>query len=45
LPGDFTPPSCLVRAVAFSQSAIRSDMAAAAVLQAFHILNNFDGSR
>jgi choloylglycine hydrolase len=33
LPGDFTPPSRLVRAVAFSQSA---------VLQAFHILNQFD---
>jgi choloylglycine hydrolase len=42
LPGDFTPPSRFVRAVAFSQSAIRSDTAAQAVLQAFHILNNFD---
>ncbi len=42
LPGDFTPPSRFVRAVAFSQSAIPSDTAAAAVLQAFHILNNFD---
>jgi len=42
LPGDFTPPSRFVRAVAFTQSAIRSDTAAQAVLQAFHILNNFD---
>jgi choloylglycine hydrolase len=42
LPGDFTPPSRFVRAVAFSQSAIPSDTAAQAVLQAFHILNNFD---
>ncbi len=42
LPGDFTPPSRFVRAVAFSQSAIQSDTASQAVLQAFHILNNFD---
>ncbi len=42
LPGDFTPPSRFVRAVAFSQSAIPSDTAPEAVLQAFHILNNFD---
>jgi choloylglycine hydrolase len=42
LPGDFTPPSRFVRAVAFSQSAVRSDTAVQAVLQAFHILNNFD---
>ena len=42
LPGDFTPPSRFVRAVAFSQSAIPSDTAPDAVLQAFHILNNFD---
>jgi len=41
-PGDFTPPSRFVRAVAFSQSAIRADTAPQAVLQAFHILNNFD---
>jgi penicillin V acylase-like amidase (Ntn superfamily) len=31
-----------VRAVAFSQSAVPSDTAQQAVLQAFHILNNFD---
>jgi choloylglycine hydrolase len=42
LPGDFTPPSRFVRAVAFSQSALPSATAAQAVLQAFHILNNFD---
>lgn len=42
LPGDFTPPARFVRAVAFSQSAVQSDTAAQAVLQAFHILNNFD---
>jgi choloylglycine hydrolase len=42
LPGDFTPPSRFVRAVAFSQSALPSDTAAQSVLQAFHILNNFD---
>jgi choloylglycine hydrolase len=42
LPGDFTPPSRFVRAVAFSQSAVPSDTAPQAVLQAFHILNNFD---
>jgi choloylglycine hydrolase len=42
LPGDFTPPSRFVRAVAFSQSALPSDTSAQAVLQAFHILNNFD---
>jgi choloylglycine hydrolase len=42
LPGDFTPPSRFVRAVAFSQAAIASDTVEQSVLQAFHILNNFD---
>jgi choloylglycine hydrolase len=42
LPGDFTPPSRLVRAVAFSQAALSSKTAPEAVLQAFHILNAFD---
>jgi choloylglycine hydrolase len=42
LPGDFTPPSRFVRAVAFTQSALPVDTAPQAVLQAFHILNNFD---
>lgn len=42
LPGDFTPPSRLVRAVAFSQAALPSQTAPESVLQAFHILNAFD---
>lgn len=42
LPGDFTPPSRFVRAVAFSQSALQADTATQAILAAFHILNNFD---
>ena len=42
LPGDFTPPSRFVRAAAFSQSLLPSKTGIAAVLQAFHVLNNFD---
>ncbi len=42
LPGDFTPPSRFVRAVAFSQSALPVETAGQAVLQAFHLLNQFD---
>jgi choloylglycine hydrolase len=42
MPGDFTPPSRFVRAVAYSQSAEPVDTGEEAVLQAFHILNNFD---
>lgn len=42
LPGDFTPPSRFVRAVAYQQTAVPSATAADAVAQAFHILNNFD---
>jgi choloylglycine hydrolase len=42
LPGDFTPPSRFVRAVAFSQSALPVESAREGVLQAFHILNQFD---
>ena len=42
LPGDFTPPSRFVRAVAYSTSALPSKTGDAAVLQAFHILNMFD---
>lgn len=42
MPGDFTPPSRFVRAVAYSTSAPPSRTGAEAVLQAFHILNNFD---
>jgi choloylglycine hydrolase len=42
LPGDFTPPSRFVRAVAFSRSALPVATAREGVLQAFHILNQFD---
>src|SRR3990167_7253924 len=42
MPGDFTPPSRFVRAAIFSSTAIPSDNAQQAVLQAFHILNQFD---
>ncbi len=42
LPGDFSPPSRFVRTVAFSQSAVPSESARDGVLQAFHILNQFD---
>jgi choloylglycine hydrolase len=42
LPGDYTPPSRLVRAVVFSQAAPQSATGPEAVLQAFHILNAFD---
>jgi choloylglycine hydrolase len=42
LPGDFTPPSRFVRAVAFSKSALPVTTARDGVLQAFHILNQFD---
>ena len=42
MPGDFTPPSRFVRAVAFSQSVLPSRTGEEAVLEAFHILNQFD---
>jgi choloylglycine hydrolase len=42
LPGDFTPPSRFVRAVAFSRTALPVATAREGVLQAFHILNQFD---
>jgi choloylglycine hydrolase len=42
LPGDFTPPSRFVRAVAFSKTALPVGRARDGVLQAFHILNQFD---
>jgi choloylglycine hydrolase len=42
LPGDFTPPSRFVRAVAFTQAEVPSATGDEAVLQAFHILNQFD---
>jgi choloylglycine hydrolase len=42
LPGDFTPPSRFVRAAAFSQSVFKPKNGRDAVLEAFHILNQFD---
>lgn len=42
LPGDSTPTSRFVRAVAYTQSVWESETGADAVLGAFHILNNFD---
>jgi choloylglycine hydrolase len=42
LPGDFSPPSRLVRAAVFSATAIPSDTAQQGIEQVFHILNNFD---
>jgi choloylglycine hydrolase len=42
LPGDFTPPSRFIRAACFSQSALPVSTAHDGVLQAFHILNQFD---
>jgi choloylglycine hydrolase len=42
LPGDYTPPSRFVRAVAYSQSLEPASDGEQAVLAAFHVLNNFD---
>jgi choloylglycine hydrolase len=42
LPGDFTPPSRFVRAVAFSQSVLKPLNAYEGVLTAFRLLNLFD---
>ncbi|RKE73996.1 choloylglycine hydrolase [Pseudorhodoplanes sinuspersici] len=42
LPGDFTPPSRFVRAVAFSQSVFKPKTGKDAILEAFHVLNQFD---
>jgi choloylglycine hydrolase len=42
LPGDFTPPSRFVRAVALSKSALAGATGADAVQQAFHVLDSFD---
>lgn len=42
MPGDFTPPSRFVRAAIYSITATPSENAREAVLQAFHILNQFD---
>ena len=42
LPGDFTAPSRFVRAIAYSTSVLPSQTGEEAILQGFHILNNFD---
>ena len=42
LPGDFTPPSRFVRAAFFQITAAQQPEAQRSVVQAFHILNNFD---
>lgn len=42
LPGDFTPPSRFVRASFLKTYSLPQDNAKSTVMQAFHILNNFD---
>ena len=42
LPGDFTPPSRFIRAAFFSACAPQWANGFESVIQAFHILNNFD---
>lgn len=42
LPGDFSPPTRFVRAVAFSQSAMKLPTTEQTVPQVFHIMNAFD---
>lgn len=42
IPGDMTPPSRFVRAAFFQATAPKMDTTEKAVMQAFHILNNFD---
>lgn len=42
IPGDFTPPSRFVRALAFSQSAIKLPTAEETAPHVFHIMNAFD---
>ncbi|MCF3935264.1 choloylglycine hydrolase family protein [Acuticoccus sp. M5D2P5] len=42
IPGDFTPPSRFVRAAIFQYGVLKSETSDDAVLEAFHILNNFD---
>jgi choloylglycine hydrolase len=42
MPGDFTPPSRFVRAVTFTHAAFPTATAEETVLQAFHLLNQFD---
>ena len=42
LPGDMTPPSRFVRAAIFQSTAPRLERAEKTVVQAFHLMNNFD---
>jgi choloylglycine hydrolase len=42
LPGDFTPPSRFVRAAVFSATAVPAETGHDAMLQVFHLLNQFD---
>lgn len=42
LPGDFTSPSRFVRAAFFRNTAPQLDDGLDTILQAFHLLNNFD---
>lgn len=42
IPGDVTPPSRFVRAAFYQSTAVPQQTAYAGVMQAFHILNNFD---
>lgn len=42
MPGEFTPPSRFVRATMYSQAAPKRDTSEDAVLEAFHIMNQFD---
>ena len=42
IPGDVTPPSRFVRAAFYQSTAPRQSSTTKAVVQAFHILNNFD---
>jgi choloylglycine hydrolase len=42
LPGDMTPPSRFVRAAFFQSTAPRLEKTEQTIVQAFHLLNNFD---
>lgn len=42
IPGDFTPPSRFIRAVAYSQTAVQLPTATETVPQVFHLMNAFD---
>ncbi|MFN8665101.1 MAG: choloylglycine hydrolase family protein [Thermomicrobiales bacterium] len=42
MPGDFTPPSRFIRATIYSQALPELDSAEEAVLETFHVMNQFD---